>query len=204
MTLKFDEKGLIPVVTQDYRTGAVLMQAYMNEESLKLTQETGKATYFSRSRDKIWVKGEESGHFQYVKEILVDCDEDCLLIKVEQVDSACHTNNYSCFYRNLAGEQIDVKSTPNPNILYEVFDVISDRLINPKEGSYTNYLFEKGIDKMCKKVGEEAAEVIIGAKNRSKEEVQYEAADLIFHLWVVLKEIGVEPDDIFKELQKRR
>lgn len=204
MTLKFDEKGLIPVVTQDYRTGAVLMQAYMNEESLKLTQETGKATYFSRSRDKIWVKGEESGHFQYVKEILVDCDEDCLLMKVEQVEAACHTNNYSCFYRNLDGEQVDVKKQPSPNILYEVYDVICDRLINPKEGSYTNYLFEKGIDKMCKKVGEEAAEVIIGAKNRSKEEVQYEAADLIFHLWVVLKEIGVEPDDIFRELQKRR
>jgi len=204
MTLKFDEKGLIPVVTQDYRTGAVLMQAYMNEESLKLTQETGKATYFSRSRDKIWVKGEESGHFQYVKEILVDCDEDCLLMKVEQVEAACHTNNYSCFYRNLDGEQVNFKKQASPNILYEVYDVICDRLINPKEGSYTNYLFEKGIDKMCKKVGEEAAEVIIGAKNRSKDEVRYEAADLIFHLWVVLKEIGVEPDDIFKELQKRR
>ena len=204
MKLNFDEKGLIPVVIQDYRTGAVLMQAYMNEESLKLTQETGKATYFSRSRDKIWVKGEESGHFQYVKEILVDCDEDCLLMKVEQVEAACHTNNYSCFYRNLDGEQVDFKKQASPNILYEVYDVICDRLVNPKEGSYTNYLFEKGIDKMCKKVGEEAAEVIIGAKNRSKEEVQYEAADLIFHLWVVLKEIGVEPDDIFKELQKRR
>lgn len=204
LNLKYDENGLIPVVVQDYRTNAVLMQAYMNEESLKLTQETKRATYFSRSRNKLWIKGEESGHFQYVKEILVDCDEDCLLLKVEQVEAACHTNKFSCFFRNLEGEEVTASEIPNSNVLYEVYDVICDRLLHPKEGSYTNYLFEKGIDKMCKKVGEEAAEVIIGAKNRSKEEVQYEAADLIFHLWVVLKEIGVKPEDIFVELQKRR
>jgi len=202
--MKFNENGLIPVIVQDYKNNIVLMQAYMNEESLKLTQETGKATYYSRSRDKIWVKGEESGHFQFVKEMYMDCDEDCLLIKVEQVEAACHTNNYTCFYRDLEGNEVDVKAKPNPSILYEVYDVICDRLIHPKEGSYTNYLFEKGIDKMCKKVGEEAAEVIIAAKNRSCDEVTYEASDLIFHLLVVLKEIGVQPDDIFKELQKRR
>ncbi len=203
LNLKFDENGLIPVVVQDWRTNAVLMQAYMNAESLKLTQETGKATYYSRSRGKLWVKGEESGHFQAVKEISVDCDEDCLLLKVEQVGAACHTNNFSCFYRNLEGEEV-VSTLPNPAVLYDVYDVICDRLIHPKEGSYTNYLFDKGIDKMCKKVGEEAAEVIIGAKNRSKDEVRYEAADLIFHLLVLMKETGVAPQDIFAELQKRR
>ncbi|MDR0405904.1 MAG: bifunctional phosphoribosyl-AMP cyclohydrolase/phosphoribosyl-ATP diphosphatase HisIE [Clostridiales bacterium] len=203
LNLKFDEKGLLPVVVQDYRSNTVLMQAYMNEESLKLTRETGKATYYSRSREKLWVKGEESGHFQFVKEILADCDGDCLLLKVEQVEAACHTNHFSCFYRDVDGGEVN-ETPPNPAILYEVYDVICDRLLHPKEGSYTNYLFDKGIDKMCKKVGEEAAEVIIGAKNRAKEEVRYEAADLIFHLWVVLKEIGVTPDDVFAELQKRR
>lgn len=201
---KYDERGLVPVIVQDFRTNRVLMQAYMNEEALKLTQETGKATYFSRSRNKIWVKGEESGHYQYVKEILVDCDGDCLLLKVEQVVAACHTNNFSCFYRNLDGSEFDEKSSPNPSILYEVYDVICDRLANPKDGSYTNYLFEKGIDKICKKVGEEAAEVIIGAKNNSKYEVRYEVADLIFHLLVLMKEVGVRPEDVFGELQKRR
>ena len=202
--LKYDEKGLVPVIVQDYRTNQVLMQAYMNEEALNQTQKTGKATYFSRSRNKIWVKGEESGHYQYVKEILADCDGDCLLLKVEQVVAACHTNNYSYFYRSLDGGEFDEKSNPNPSILYEVYDVICDRLANPKEGSYTNYLFEKGIDKICKKVGEEAAEVIIGAKNNSKDEVRYEVADLIFHLLVLMKEVGVRPEDVFGELQKRR
>jgi phosphoribosyl-ATP pyrophosphohydrolase/phosphoribosyl-AMP cyclohydrolase len=204
MDLKFNSDGLIPAIAQDYRTGAVLMQAYMNEESIKKTLETGKATYFSRSRNKLWMKGEESGHFQTVKEILVDCDGDCLLLKVDQTGPACHTNHPTCFFRNLEGEEADKTQTPNPAILYEVYNVICDRLKNPKEGSYTNYLFEKGIDKMCKKVGEEAAEVIIGAKNRSKDEVTYEVSDLFFHVLVVMKEIGVEPDDIFKELQKRR
>ncbi len=202
--MKFDEKGLIPAIAQDYKTGEVLMQAYMNEESLKQTIETKKATYFSRSRNKIWVKGEESGHFQYVKEILTDCDEDCILLKVEQVGAACHTNNRSCFYRDINLNPVDKTNVPNPAILYDVYNVICDRLVNPKEGSYTNYLFDKGVDKMCKKVGEEAAEVIIAAKNRSIDEVTYEVADLFFHVLVVMKEIGVEPDDIFKELQKRR
>ncbi|OQB14974.1 MAG: Phosphoribosyl-ATP pyrophosphatase [Firmicutes bacterium ADurb.Bin193] len=200
---KYDENGLIPVIVQDWRTKTVLMQAYMNEESLRLTKETGKATYYSRSRGKLWVKGEESGHFQYVKEIFTDCDNDCLLLKVEQVGSACHTNNFSCFYRDLEGEEVK-SSLPDPAVLYEIFDVICDRALHPKEGSYTNYLFDKGVDKICKKVGEEAAEVIIAAKNRSKEEISYEAADLIFHLLVALKETGATPEDVFLQLQSRR
>ncbi|MCK9479494.1 MAG: bifunctional phosphoribosyl-AMP cyclohydrolase/phosphoribosyl-ATP diphosphatase HisIE [Firmicutes bacterium] len=201
--LKFDENGLIPVIVQDFRTNAVLMQAYMNEQSLQRTIETKKAVYYSRSRQKLWVKGEESGHFQYVKEIFADCDGDCVLLKVEQVGAACHTNNFSCFYRGIDGKEKKTE-LPDSSVLYEVYDVISDRLVNPKEGSYTNYLFDKGIDKICKKVGEEAAEVIIAAKNRSNEELCYEAADLIFHLLVLLKEGEIKPEEIFSELQKRR
>lgn len=204
MEIKFDEKGLVPAIAQDYKTGMVLMQAYMNQESLDQTIKTGKATYFSRSRNKLWVKGEESGHFQHVKDILVDCDQDCILLKVEQEGAACHTNHYSCFYRDIEGYDYDHGFDISPNVLYEVYDVICDRLIKPKEGSYTNYLFEKGIDKMCKKVGEEAAEVIIAAKNRSAEDVTYEISDLLFHLMVLMREVGVKPEDIFKELQKRR
>lgn len=203
ISIKFDKDGLIPVIVQDYRTRAVLMQAYMNEESLKLTLETKKAVYYSRSRQKLWTKGEESGHFQYVKEIFVDCDEDCLLLLVEQVESACHTNNFSCFYRDMEGQPAS-SNLPDPGILYEVYDVICDRLIHPKEGSYTNYLFDKGIDKICKKIGEEAAEVIIAAKNRSADELRYESADLLFHLLVLMKECNLTPEEVFAELKSRR
>ena len=203
MELKFDQNGLIPAIAQDYRTGEVLMQAYMNEESLQKTIETGKATYYSRSRQALWEKGEESGHTQFVKSISVDCDGDCLLLKVEQVGAACHTNNRTCFYRDLDGQELDL-SKVGAEVLYEVYDVICDRIVNPKEGSYTNYLFEKGIDKISKKVGEEAVEVVIASKNRSKDELTYETADLLFHLLVLLKEVGVTPDDIFEELKKRR
>lgn len=204
MELKFNQDGLIPAIAQDYKTGAVLMQAYMNQESIDQTIATGKATYFSRSRNKLWVKGEESGHVQDVKEILVDCDGDCILLKVAQTGPACHTNSPTCFYRDINGNEQDKTNVPNPAILYEVYDVICDRLQNPKEGSYTNYLFEKGVDKMCKKVGEEAAEVIIAAKNRSKEEMTYEVSDLFFHVLVTMREIGITPDEIFRELQGRR
>lgn len=200
--IRYDEKGLVPAIVQDCDTGAVLMQAYMNEESLKKTMEDGKATFFSRSRNRLWQKGEESGHYMEVKEILVDCDGDCLLIKAKPAGPACHTNKPTCFFRNLEGDEVENRTAAD--ILYEVYDVICDRVEHPIEGSYTNYLFEKGIDKMLKKVGEEASEVIIGAKNRDKENVQYEVADLIFHTWVVLREIGLEPNDIFEELRKRR
>ena len=204
--MKFDEKGLIPAIIQDFTTNKVLMLAYMNEESFKNTLETGKTTFWSRSKGRFWTKGEESGHFQTVKEIYFDCDEDALLIKVVQEGAACHTNNYSCFYRKFEdGELKEIETSgANAQILYEVYDVICDRLKNPKEGSYTNYLFEKGLDKMLKKVGEEAAEVIIAAKNRSKDEVRYEVADLFFHLLVTLKEQEIEPDEIFEKLKKRR
>ena len=202
-TLKFDEKGLIPAIIQDYKTGEVLMTAYMNEESLNKTLELGKTVFFSRSRNNLWIKGETSGHFQFVKSIAVDCDCDSLLIKVEQVGNACHTGEYSCYFRDLNGGKIE-REANGINILYKVYDVIKDRVEHPVEGSYTNYLFEKGIDKMLKKVGEESAEVIIAAKNNAFDEVQYEVSDLMYHLSVVLYEQGLTWDDIFKELEKRR
>ncbi len=204
--LKFDEKGLIPAIAQDAISGEVLMCAYMNEESIKKTIETGHATYFSRSRQELWEKGATSGHYQNVKEIFVDCDGDALVLKIQQEGAACHTGNFSCFYRKLVdGKLVEIPTDfiATPKILYDVYDVIVDRVKNPKEGSYTNYLFEKGIDKMLKKVGEESAEVIIASKNYVKSEVQYETADLMYHLSVVLVEQGLTWDDVFSELASR-
>lgn len=211
--VKYDEKGLIPAIIQDYKSGQVLMMAYMNAESLGKTIETGKTWFYSRSRQSLWMKGETSGHIQTVKEILYDCDEDTLLIKVEQTGAACHTGHYSCFYRNADGEEVvpavfdpdQIYASPSgPGILYELYDVIMDRKAKMPEGSYTTYLFDKGLDKILKKVGEENAEVIIASKNRSKSEVIYETSDLIYHLLVLLVEQGVSLGDIFTELKSRR
>jgi len=212
--LKFDDKGLIPVVVQDHVTGKVLMVAYMNREALSKTLETGMTHYWSRSRQKLWLKGETSGHCQYVKSVRTDCDADTLLLLVEQKDCACHTGHKSCFYRKLDEEGImEDKSyetsafsneADNSLILQEIYDTILDRVAHPREGSYTNYLFEKGIDKMLKKVGEEAAEVIIAAKNNSKDEIKYEIADLLYHILVVMAERGLTPDDVYNELKERR
>jgi len=212
--LKFDDKGLIPVIAQDLNTNEVLMMAYMNKEAFEKTMETGLVHYWSRSRQKLWLKGETSGHCQRVKSVNLDCDGDTLLIKVEQREAACHTGNYSCFFRELGKDGITAASSlvfdpekvygDNSKILQEVYDVIVDRQKNPKEGSYTNYLFEKGLDKILKKVGEETAEVIIAAKNKSVDEIKYEIADLFYHLFVLMVERGVKPDDIYNELKGRR
>lgn len=212
--LKFDSNGLIPAIIQDYKTGQVLMMAYMNEEALKKTVETKKTWFYSRSRQKLWMKGEESGHVQEVKEIRYDCDADALLIKVEQTGVACHTGHYSCFYRDIEGREVEEKvlneeniyalGKEGPSILLELYEVIKNRKQEMPEGSYTAYLFSKGIDKILKKVGEETAEVIIAAKNPDKGETIYEIADLFYHLLVLMVEKGVELSEVFGELRKRR
>jgi phosphoribosyl-ATP pyrophosphohydrolase/phosphoribosyl-AMP cyclohydrolase len=206
--------GLVPAIIQDYSSGQVLMLAYMNQEALKKTLETGNTWFYSRSRQELWMKGETSGHVQQVKDILYDCDQDTLLVKVEQTGTACHTGHYSCFYRDINGQEVqesvfdltrvyeDVQRSPA--ILFELYDVIKGRQKDMPEGSYTTYLFSKGLDKILKKVGEENAEVIIASKNRDKKEVVYETADLIYHLMVLLVEQGVKLGDVFAELKSRR
>lgn len=202
--IKFDEKGLVPVVTQDIKTGTVLMLAYMNKEALQLTLDTGYAVYFSRSRQTLWKKGETSGHVQKVRALHYDCDGDTLLLLVEQTGPACHTGEYSCFHNALISLVEDGSKVPSPLILQEVFNVIADRKEHPKEGSYTNYLLDKGVEKICKKVGEEASESIIAAVKGSRDELRYESADLVYHLLVLLFNQGLTPMELWAELEKRR
>lgn len=201
--IKFNEQGLVPAIAQDAKTGAVLMLAWMNAESLQLTINTGYATYYSRSRQQLWKKGETSGHTQKVLNLSYDCDGDAILMQVEQIGPACHTGEYTCFHHPIV--EADPDDLPATSaIVQHVYDVISDRKVNPQEGSYTNYLFSKGIEKICKKVGEEASETIIAAMKANKEEVTYEAADLIYHLLVLMNQQGVTPDDVWTELARRR
>ena len=198
---KKNSDGMIPVVVQDYKTDKVLMVAYMNEEAFNLTIKTGKMTYFSRSRNEIWVKGVTSGHFQYVKELSMDCDLDTMLAKVYQVGVPCHTGADTCFFNTLVKKEYDES---NPMRVFEdVYNVILDRKKNPKEGSYTNYLFDKGIDKILKKVGEEATEIVIAAKNPDPQEVKYEISDFLYHVMVLMAEKGVSWKEITKELSRR-
>ena len=199
--LKLGADGLIPVIVQDYLSDEVLMLAYMNEEAFLETLKTGMMTYYSRSRAELWTKGLTSGHFQYVKSLSVDCDKDTLLAKVSQVGAACHTGNRSCFYTEIVNNSSD---RLNPLKVFEsVYDVIADRKVNPKEGSYTNYLFDKGIDKILKKVGEECTEIVIAAKNPDPEEIKYEISDFLYHVMVLMVERGVTWKDITEELSKR-
>ncbi|MFV0342313.1 MAG: bifunctional phosphoribosyl-AMP cyclohydrolase/phosphoribosyl-ATP diphosphatase HisIE [Anaerocolumna sp.] len=199
---KLNKEGLLPVVVQDYKTSDVLMVAYMNEEAFDKTIVSGKMTYFSRSRNELWMKGETSGHYQYVKELLIDCDKDTLLAKVKQVGAACHTGNQSCFYTSLVKKEYD---NINPlTVFNQVYDVILDRKKNPKEGSYTNYLFDKGIDKILKKCGEEATEIVIAAKNPDAAELKYEISDFLYHMMVLMVECNLDWNDILKELSHRR
>ena len=199
---KTDEKGLIPCIVQDYKTREVLMMAYMNEESFGKTLETGRMTYFSRSRNELWTKSETSGHFQYVKSLSIDCDRDTILAKVSQVGAACHTGNRSCFYTPLVEKEYN---DTNPlTVFQDVYDVIMDRKKHPKEGSYTNYLFDKGIDKILKKVGEECTEVVIAAKNPDKDELKYEISDLLYHLMVLMAERDTTWTEVIRELAERR
>lgn len=197
--VKYDDKGLFVAIAQDSESGEVLMQAFMNEESLRLTLETGYATYYSRSRNKLWKKGEESGHLQKVVSATFDCDNDALLLKVKQTGVACHTGAYSCFFNRV----VDDGETIGVEMLGKLARVVKDRKENPQEGSYTSYLFEKGVDKIAKKAGEEAVEMVIASKNEDKEELIGECADLLYHTLVLLEEKGVTLTDVCTELNRR-
>ncbi|MDE6951710.1 MAG: bifunctional phosphoribosyl-AMP cyclohydrolase/phosphoribosyl-ATP diphosphatase HisIE [Lachnospiraceae bacterium] len=199
---KLNSDGMVPVVAQDYKTGEVLMVAYMNEEAFEHTLRTGKMTYYSRSRQELWIKGDTSGHYQYVKSLTVDCDFDTILAKVSQVGAACHTGSRSCFFNEIMTQ--DLKEAANPlKVFEEVMKVIEDRKIHPREGSYTNYLFDKGLDKILKKLGEEATEIVIAAKNPNKNEVKYEISDFLYHMMVLMAEKGISWEEITKELANR-
>lgn len=199
---KLNSDGMIPVVVQDYRTDQVLMVAYMNEEAFQNTIKTGKMTYWSRSRQELWIKGLTSGHFQYVKSLSLDCDNDTILAKVHQIGAACHTGSRSCFFKPLL--QKDCTDTNPLHVFQDVYDIISDRKTHPKDGSYTNYLFDKGMDKILKKVGEECTEMIIAAKNPDKEELKYEISDFLYHTMVLMVEKGITWEEITYELSKRQ
>ena len=197
MQLKFDEKGLICAVAQDCESGEVLMQAYMNLEAYEKTLETGYAHYYSRSRQKLWKKGEESGHLQEVVSVSLDCDGDCVLLRVRQTGAACHTGNYSCFFNTVK------EGGAGAEMLGRLQRVVEDRRDRPEEGSYTCYLFEKGVDKIAKKTGEAAVELVIAAKNGDKEEIVGECADLFYHTLVLLANAGVKLSDVCAELEER-
>ncbi len=196
--LKFDEKGLIPAIVVDAVTKKVLTLAYMNKESLKISMEKGLTCFWSRSRGELWLKGETSGNYQHIVSITADCDRDALVVEVEKDGPACHTGSDSCFTASLweSGERSEFS--------YEsLMKLIEGRKTNKKEGSYTTYLFEKGIDKILKKVGEESTEVIIAAKADDKRETVYEIADLAYHVMVLMIEMGISLDDIRAELASR-
>ena len=199
---KKNSNGMVPVIAQDYRTQEVLMMAYMNEEAYEQTLKLGKMTYYSRSRQELWLKGLTSGHYQYVKELVADCDMDTILAKVSQVGAACHTGSKSCFFNEITKKDYEESSNPL-QVFEEVFDVIKDRKVHPKEGSYTNYLFDKGIDKILKKLGEEATEIVIAAKNPNPNEVKYEISDFLYHMMVLMAEKDVTWEEITTELANR-
>lgn len=196
--LKFGPDGLIPAVVVDHYTKEVLTLAYMNRESLDITMKKGLACFYSRSRQKLWLKGESSGNFQHVVDITADCDCDALVVEVVKDGPACHTGEESCFHNPLW------QSDTLKQFSYEgLYELIKGRKTSPKEGSYTTYLFEKGIDKILKKVGEESTEVIVAGKGGSREETVFEIADLIYHLTVLMVEMGISVRDVTAELEKR-
>lgn len=200
----FKKAPLIPAIVQDHETNEILMLAYMNRESLGLTLKTGYTWFWSRSRQELWNKGAHSGHKQKVLRIDYDCDKDTLLIKVEQIGPACHTGNRSCFFRTLyASDEQKQLSNSSERALYELSSVIEKRRNEPEEGSYTCYLFEQGIDKMLKKVGEECAETLIAAKNQNNEELKNEISDLLYHLLVMMNERKLPLSDVMDELEER-
>ncbi len=196
--LKFDEKGLIPAIVVDGNTKEVLTLAYMNAESLRLSIAEGRTCFWSRSREELWRKGETSGHVQRIIDITADCDGDALVVRVYKEGPACHTGAESCFYQPLFRSE-----EPEPFALQGLYEMLKGRKENPKEGSYTSYLFEKGLDKILKKVGEECTEVIIGAKGEDRAETVYEIADLCYHLLVLMAQMGISLEEVSTELSSR-
>ena len=205
--LKFDDKGLIPAVVVDAETGAALMLAYMNEESLKISIKEGRTCFWSRSRGELWRKGETSGNVQHIVSIKADCDRDALTVFVKKDGPACHTGAESCFFENVFENRPPVLTENRPHVLNlsleDLYSIIEDRKINKKAGSYTTYLFEKGLDKILKKLGEESTEVIIAGKAGDKADTIYEIADLAYHTMVLMVEMGITNDDVMKELASR-
>ena len=198
MELKFDEKGLIPAIVQDHYTKEVLTLAYMNKESLAITIDERRTCFWSRSRQELWRKGDTSGNVQHVVSITADCDGDALVVEVVKDGPACHTGSESCFFNEI------YLSDELKQFSYEgLYHLIEGRKTNPKEGSYTPYLFDKGLDKILKKVGEECTEVIIGGRKEDKEETVYEIADLCYHVMVLMVQMGITVEDITRELEKR-
>lgn len=196
--LKFDEKGLIPAIVVDAKTKKVLTLAYMNRESLEISLEKELTCFWSRSRNELWLKGETSGNYQHIVSITADCDNDALVVTVEPDGPACHTGSYSCFTKPV------FQSEERSEFSYEgLMELIRGRKTNPQDGSYTTYLFNKGLDKILKKVGEESTEVIIAAKAGDKRETVYEIADLAYHIMVLMVETGISLDDIRDELASR-
>lgn len=200
--IAFDEKGLVPAVVQDARTGEVLMVAYMNAESLAKTVSTGETWFYSRSRQKLWHKGEESGHFQHVRRIYVDCDADTLVVEAVPDGPACHTGHRSCFFRSLEGWE-NRRGPGSLRILWDLAEEIADRRAHPQEKSYTNYLQQEGKNKIDKKIGEEAAEVIIADQHEDRREIVSESCDLLYHLFVLWENAGVSLTDVLAEMEAR-
>ncbi|MGG5317114.1 bifunctional phosphoribosyl-AMP cyclohydrolase/phosphoribosyl-ATP diphosphatase HisIE [Enterococcus sp. AZ072] len=198
MELKFDEQGLIPVIVQDAQTNQVLTLAYMNQESLTLTLKDRLMTFYSRSRQELWRKGETSGNYQHLVSLTADCDQDALVAKVTKDGPACHIGSESCFTEQLFGEQEQEKVQ-----LTDLYQLIKERKTSPKEGSYTSYLFDKGLEKILKKIGEESTEVVIGAMKADRQETVFEAADLTYHMLVLLVEMGITVEEVQQELAKR-
>lgn len=203
--IKFDSNGLVPVIVQDYENGNVLMLAYANQTAIAKTLETSRSHFWSRSRSKIWMKGEESGNIQKVRGIYYDCDKDTLLYMVIQEGVACHTGNETCFFRSLHGEyeKPGFSADGKADYIGMVFDVIQQRKLNPEKGSYVSSLLEDDIERVLKKIGEESSETIIAALKGDKDQFIYEITDLWFHSLVLLSRLGLEPEDINKELKRR-
>lgn len=201
MNPDFNKQKLIPAIVQDYKTKEVLMLAYVNDESYNYMLDKKETCFFSRSREKLWHKGETSGNFQKIKKMYLDCDKDALLILVEQTGVACHTGKYSCFFNEVVNYNSNIEI--NNTIIEDLYNMIDDRNKNPKENSYTNYLLDQGIDKICKKVGEESAETIIAAKNDNKTDLIGEICDLIYHILVLMYNRKITLDNVKEKLTQR-